>query len=250
MNWLFLKSLKYQIVRIFQIWFYDVKRLPIGTHLFYFIKYRVEFELDTVFDVGANVGGFTNSILNIYPNSEVHCFEPIKYTFETLKGNLNTKRKLFLNQIALGDIEEDLSIRIYEQNLANINSLVLENQPKNFHKIEIIKVNTLDNYIKTMGIEQIDFLKIDTEGYDLKVLKGATYNLQLGTFKLIYVECGLDIQNKGQIHLSEFFKFLTDFGYRFVGLFQTDIRKINEGVHFSNALFVHNSVSSSILTFN
>ncbi|SIN80770.1 FkbM family methyltransferase [Algoriphagus halophilus] len=243
------KYIKLHIVNLFHFWFYDVKRLPVGTHFFYFLKYRVQFDIKTVFDVGANVGGFTNQILKIYSKSENHCFEPIKGTFEILKRNLGTNSNVILNQIAIGDLVQNLSIRINEPNRADINSLVLENQPKNSLLIEDIEVNTLDNYIESCNIKSVDLLKIDTEGYDLNVLKGSNKNLSLGIFKLIYVECGLDKSNTRHVHLSSFIEYLSNYDYIFVGLFQTDIRKIDRKIHFSNALFIHNSFSTLIKTF-
>lgn len=246
----FFRKIKLKIVAGLQIWFYDVKKLPVGTHLFYFLQYRVDFEIKTVFDVGANIGKFSEEVLKFYPKSTIHCFEPVKSTFDHLKGSFSKNNKVSLNQIALGNLKRKQIIKLYDPSRSDVNSLIEKNQPANSSNSECIEIDTLDNYVETNSIDSIDFLKIDTEGYDLFVLEGSKETARKKKIKLVYVECGLDYTNEKQIHLSKFLEFLSNEGFVFIGLFQSDIRKISKKRHISNALFVHELHLNEIKTNN
>ena len=177
-----------------------------------------------------------------FPDSEFYCFEPIGATFVRLKNNLAT-RNFHLIQKALGDKNESITIKINDDNRADNNSLLPKNQPFESDKMETLEVVTLDFFLEKNRISQVDFLKIDTEGFDLFVLKGARESLESGKINFIYVECGLDPSNEYHVHLSEFVRYLSEFNYSLIGIYQTDLRKVFNKMHFSNALFCHQSVS-------
>ena len=219
------QKIKLHLVKLSGFWFYDVRRLPSGTHLEYFLKYRIKIEFKLIFDVGANIGKFSSNLKRFFPNSEFYCFEPIGPTFRKLEENLKSNQ-FHLIQKALGEKQEYVTIKINEDYRSDENSLVAKNQPFDSKKEETLEVVTLDSFLQISSIPQIDFLKIDTEGFDLKVLKGAKDSLLLGKIKFIYVECGLDVSNKYHVHLSEFIEYLSQFDYCLLGIYQTDLRKI------------------------
>lgn len=229
-------------------WFYSSKKLPIGTHLGLFFKHRVDIDMNVVFDIGANQGQFSKYIQVYLPYSKFFCFEPFPQTFLELKKNLEDSRFTHF-QLAFGDFQESLSVLQNNPDSSDTNSLIHRNN-RSRNKDEVnIEVITLDHFLEENQIEAIDLLKIDTEGYDLKVLKGAKESLKAGRIKLVYVECGLDPSNDYHVFFPEILSFLNNLNYVFLGLFQTDIRKIDRKIHFSNALFVHESFSTSIKTF-
>ena len=243
-----LKSGKKWIVSQSKLWFYSAPKLPVGTHFPLFTSHRLKFDIKMVFDVGANQGHFSKQLHQYHPKTEFYCFEPFPGTFDKLKGNL-LKSNFHHFQLALGDKEETIWVSQNQENQSDTNSLTHSNDSKNeLNKISI-QVNTLDKFIEEHTIESIDLLKIDTEGFDLKVLKGSEKSLTKGLIKLIYVECGLDPINTYHVFFPEILSYLNSLDYVFVGFFQTDIRKINRKIHFSNALFVHDSVSNQIKTF-
>lgn len=233
------------IVSKFGTWFYNVEKLPVGTHLEYFLKYRVKFPIRTIVDVGANVGKFSSSLHDHLPEASFHCLEPFSQTFELLKKKLS-EPAFKVYQIALGEKNEFLSIELNPTTQSDTNSLRNLALTTSSRPSEVIEVITLDEFVVRNGLFEIDFLKIDTEGYDLQVLKGGLENLISGTVKLILVECGLDPTNTYHVYFQEIVNFLTDKEFVLVGFFQTDIRKISKRQHFSNALFVHSSILDKI----
>lgn len=245
----FLSSIKQWMVNQSKIWFYSTRKLPVGTHFPLFTVHRLLFELKVIIDVGANHGHFSKELYRYHPKSKFYCFEPFPETFDILKVNLPESNFHHL-KLALGDIAETVMVSQNEPNQSDTNTLVNLIDSENESNKVSIQINTLDKFIEEHSIESIDLLKIDTEGYDLKVLKGAEECLKRGLVKLIYVECGLDPQNTYHVFFPEILSYLNLYNYVFVGFFQTDIRKIDTKIHFSNALFVHHAVSSSIKTFH
>lgn len=128
-----------------------------------------KFNKDTiVFDVGANVGDYAAQWLPV-----THCiyaFEPKKETYELL--HLRMQSKIITEQMALGSAKGNL--HLYETTDHRLHSLVArEHANYSWEKGAAVQVDTLDNYCAANAIRNIDFLKIDTEGYEMEVLKGA-----------------------------------------------------------------------------
>lgn len=226
-------------------WFYSVKRLPVGTHLEYFLRYRVNFPIKTIVDVGANVGKFSRSLHDHLPEATFYCLEPFSQTFELLSKNLQGPSFL-LHKKALGERVESLSVEVNPSAQSDTNSLKNLAIRETDRKTEEIEVLTLDEFVLRNGIFEIDFLKVDTEGYDLQVLRGGNETLTAGKIKLVLVECGLDPANTYHVYFQEIVDFLINKDLALIGFFQTDIRKISRRQHFSNALFVHSSMVDKI----
>jgi FkbM family methyltransferase len=244
----FLPIVKQWMVNRSKMWFYSSQKLPVGTHFPLFTAHRLLFELEVVFDVGANQGHFSKELSRYHPKSTFYCFEPFPETFDILKVNL-PESNFHHFKLALGDIAETIMVSQNDANQSDTNTLVNFKDSGNQSNKVSIQINTLDKFIIEHSMESIDLLKIDTEGFDLKVLKGAEKILKKGLVKLIYVECGLDPSNTYHVFFPEILNYLNPLNYVFVGFFQTDIRKIDRKIHFSNALFVHHKVSDQLKTY-
>lgn len=127
-----------------------------------------------VFDVGANVGDWSRHFLQKSGSRSVtvHAFEPASATYAQLRENLRSEggRIALVNQ-ALSDTCGTTEFAIVGVGLG-INSL---HAPlSKAESVEVIALNTLDNYCKQNSINQIDLIKIDAEGHDMHVLRGAS----------------------------------------------------------------------------
>ena len=101
----------------------------------------------TVFDVGANIGEHTLKIKEYKKDVIIHCFEPIRNTFNVLKNNTNESSNIILNNIGLSDKSGNLDIYIYgelygtnsvyhkQQNESNLENILIEKFKTNFNKI-------------------------------------------------------------------------------------------------------------------
>jgi FkbM family methyltransferase len=135
-----------------------------------------------IFDVGANVGSSIKRFDLIFNDSVIHSFEPIKECFDQMVRDYPNKRFL-KNNYALGEKNTNKRFFINKHTVTSsffrINKSYDEtdknDKPKNNIKIKTI---TLDTYINLNKIKKIDILKIDTQGFELNILKGAKKSLK------------------------------------------------------------------------
>lgn len=123
-------------------------------------------------DVGANYGIYSLIAARIVGDSgRVIAFEPAKENFEILNKNilLNCMNNINLFPLALSDREG--LMKLYYHPDPSRNSLIPEHSKlKNGEEVE---VKQLDQVLQKIGVNVVDFIKIDVEGADLLVIKGA-----------------------------------------------------------------------------
>lgn len=163
----------------------------------------------TIFDVGANIGDYSEKILSINPLSIIYCFEPVNSTFSKLKLKLEKYPNVKLNNFALGEIETNKEIFIYCEE-AGSNSLYYHESHASLSgnlRKEKISIKKLDTIVQENNISKIDFVKIDVEGNELNVLKGAINSIRAGIINLIQFEYN-SFWQKSSATLEEVFDLL------------------------------------------
>lgn len=125
-------------------------------------------------DIGANIGIYSRYLSNIF--EQVEAFEPLMEASKYLK-NANLKNVTVYN-IALSDYKGNVDFNIpVKKGVERYGNSSIENSISNkFDEVKHINVRTekLDNY----KFENIDFIKIDVEGHEMQVLKGAQKTIQ------------------------------------------------------------------------
>lgn len=122
-------------------------------------------ESSTVFDVGAHLGLFTIFAAHIVgEKGKVYAFEPIKRYSDIIEKNvkLNQLLNVEIVPIALGD----------RDGFASIDGLTVTDNHGN------IKLSTMDSFIEEYGIGNINFIKMDVEGYERKVIENGLLSLR------------------------------------------------------------------------
>jgi FkbM family methyltransferase len=126
-------------------------------------------------DVGANIGEYTKEILE-HTKSRVIAFEPVPTTFEKLrKETLLYSDRIQYENKGVGAINEELIIHFNSAASAHASfseEVKQINYVTNKEKVAV-PVITLDSYFKDNNITKVDFIKIDTEGFESEVFKGA-----------------------------------------------------------------------------
>jgi FkbM family methyltransferase len=206
-----------------------------------------------VFDVGANVGDWAIEALQIAPKATVHCFEPGSATFARLQQRA-LPGDVRLNQVALGAVSEERTYFVFGEGRGT-NSLYLRNGVEDSAAVatESVPVITTDDYCAREGIERIDFLKIDVEGHEIDVLKGARGLLAAGRIGAVQLEYGGTYIDGGHL-LRDVYTLLADAGapYDVYKVFHNGIlpvpayRQTWETFQYSNWLLVRRGESLAI----
>lgn len=174
--------------------------------------------LKVVFDVGANVGNWTTELKKNSSACSVHLFEPVPQTFEKLCQNLKSIDKVFLNQLALSDSQGLIEFNFYPSN-SYFSSIYKTAITQDFKTIQIETVLG-DDYCDFHQLDEIDFLKIDVEGAENKVLQGFSKRLKQQKIKVIQFEYGpLNIDSR--FLLKDFFELFEQNGYRIGKIYPT-----------------------------
>lgn len=142
----------------------------------------------TVFDVGANAGAWSASLLRAAEGTDgqVHAFEPASATFARLSQNLSSAAgRARLLQQALSSQKGTAQFFIAGEGLG-INSL--HARPGSPQKQETVTLNTVDDYCKESAIQRVHLMKIDAEGHDFSVLEGAQGMLSARAIDVVQFE--------------------------------------------------------------
>jgi FkbM family methyltransferase len=166
---------------------------------------------DTCFDVGGHVGYLTILMaLLVGPRGRVVTFEPVPETFEALRENirLNDLENVTLECTAVG--EQEGAISLYcdaDQELSWTPSVSAYGVPGNHQKKICVPVLSLDGYLENTALRP-NVVKIDVEGEELSVLRGARRML-FEARPMVLVE----IHDRGAGHRTEVMQFLDSCGY-------------------------------------
>jgi len=212
--------------------------------VFNFLKKRIP-KNAILFDVGAHNG---ETILNFKKNfsfNQIHSFEASKVNFEILKKKIIKKNKenVFINNIGLSDKKKILQInQSYDSassTLSKINifskyykkkiKILGISEDSKYVKQLDVKLSLLDDYFVEKNLKKIDLLKIDTEGHEYYVLKGASKNLS--KINYIYFEHHYDDMLKKGYTFSNIHNFLKQNNFKMIFKSKMFFRKTFEYIY-------------------
>lgn len=190
-----------------------------------------------IFDVGANSGQTIRNLRQRFPAGEIHAFEPAEPAFAELQANCGHLPDVHLNSVALGG--EPGKYDFYEMESSPMSSFLPLGRDGWGRVVRTVsrQVTTVDDYCSQHGIESIDVLKSDTQGYDLEVLRGARRMLEACRVHLVYMEVNFAEIYQSSPRLDEVFGFLADRGYALVAFYRFQFQ--HDRASWTDALFVH-----------
>ena len=162
-----------------------------------FLKKMKLNDFNVVFDVGAHKGETIDLYLKHFNIEKLYSFEPNYFSFNYLKKkidkikNIKNKTEITIENIALGKENKQIMMKHLDESssstIKEINTdsnyfkrkkkLLLNLKNKNFFSEISAQQICLDEYMSKKNISKIDFLKIDTEGYEFEILSGAKNNI-------------------------------------------------------------------------
>lgn len=170
----------------------------------------IDAENRIIIDIGANEGNFTSSIINNSDNIFVKSFEPHPKTFARNRERFAMEDRVDVVNCAVGDVNDKISLFDYADeegsSQASIHKEIIKGKRKNVSEIEV-KMITLDSID---FIKKIELIKIDTEGAEYSVLKGANKTIETHKPKYILLEFNRMNVNS-RVFLADFIALLKNY---------------------------------------
>lgn len=221
------------------------------------LKYS-SYTIDSAFDVGAHFGETLLEIRNSFGTAKITCFEPCQQFANRLLADCSE---------VIESMGSDFRLELVACSSINGTATFVEQGPgshlaaqdqyssgssesnQSFTLVETIR---LQDYIKRIGVQSIDLLKIDVEGHELDVLKGVGEDfLTSGFFRFIYLEAGVSTDNRHHTPFMDLVMFLRRHDYEVFGFYEQVNEFLTSQTHLrrTNLGFVHKS-SISVLQSN
>ncbi len=179
-----------------------------------------------IFDIGAHVGEVTRTYRGLFPQATIHSFEPFPDSFEALSKSTEQDSRILSHRIAMADKSGTAT---FNANVSPSTSSLLPTDQRGssyfgeglFDTVSQIEVatTTVDDFCHEQGISHIDIMKMDVQGAEFSVLRGATDMLERGAVSLIYTELIMVPNYVGQHRLHEYLSFLDMYGYELLDFF-------------------------------
>lgn len=205
---------------------------------------------NTVFDIGADTGGFAADIKNILPASVIYAFEPQAASYNYMQQHRSAICKPF--QIAFSDTIGEQNFYITHN---GVSSSLLKPSITNTGLDELTKVDgaitvktdTIDNFCKANNIEHIHLLKLDIQGAELKALKGAKDLLQKNEIDVIYTEVEFMSLYDDQPLYHDVAQYLSGFGYKLYNIYNVVYIK-HKVMCWGDAIFIKKELYEATTT--
>ena len=208
------------------------------------IKSIIKKKNPIIFDVGAHEGESIDRFKNLFQNPIIHSFEPQSKIFEKLLNKKKNDKDLFLNNFALGSKEGNQEIFV-NSNTAASSYLNIDNKDKFFKSLKTIqkeqtRIDTFDNYFNKIKVNYIDLVKIDVQGLEEEVLKGAHNSLN----KVLLIEIEIVFVNLYEKH-SSFYQIeniLKNYNFELYSLSSISLNKQNDRIRNLDALYYNTKI--------
>ena len=172
------------------LWFYGLlKGVAANIELLPLVK-RIK-KINTLIDIGSNKGQFILLCLKFFPKIKIYSFEPIKEILERQKNFLKFKKKINTFNFGIGNKKKNLNFFITKRK--DSSSFLTFNASDHYNSDYLsiekrsIKIRKLDQILKNKNLIRPILIKIDVQGYELEVLKGAIKILSKTDYLLVEV---------------------------------------------------------------
>jgi FkbM family methyltransferase len=174
-----------------------------------------------IFDVGANIGTMTLTFAKKAVKGKVYAFEPTNYAYQKLVKNISlnpglSKRITTIQTFLGNETAKNHGMKAYA-------SWKVDKKRSGVHPLHGGSVQqtsevgsvSMDDFCSENNIEKLDLIKIDTDGYEFEILKGAEKTITKHS-PVIILEIGLYLLEEHNVKTEQFFDFLNSKGYKII----------------------------------
>ena len=193
-----------------------------------FMRSKKPEEAIVVFDIGANVGDWTIMAANIFERATIYSFEPIPSTFSILSKNVIDYGLVVPSNIALGSRRCCLEMYDYSNNSASQRASIYQEaltmRASGVGSVKLqVQATTVDLFTLEHRVDHISFMKIDVEGHEFEVLRGASDLIKNGRVDFIQFEFN-EMNVLSRVFMQDMIKILN--GYKLYRIFQDGLLPI------------------------
>lgn len=181
--------------------------------------------IQTVLDVGANRGQFARQALRLFPGASIYSFEPLPDAFAGLQSWISCEKlqRVRALPLALGSSNGSSSMFVHREHDPSSSLLATTEHARNLYSQTAVQsqievhIRTLDSLVNegAVRISPVTLLKIDVQGFELEVLRGARRTLE--SIEAGIIEIGLQPLYHGQGSFMAVTELLASTGLRYVG---------------------------------
>jgi FkbM family methyltransferase len=199
-----------------------------------------EYNFKTIIDVGANEGQFAGKISTIFPEAQIHCFEPLQQDFDNLKNNFRGRSNVSVYNFGLSDVNQEKQIFRNEYSPSSSLLEMLDLHKSNFDyavkvEPETIQLKVLDEVLPR-PLPRPLLIKIDVQGYEMYVLKGAENVIQQADVCII--ETSFYPLYNGQPLFEDIYHYFLQRGFRYAGNVEQLMAPSDNKVLQADAVFI------------
>jgi len=226
-------DIKKIISKILNLFGYEIQKNPsissnVKEPFYHFRRILFNIKSPIIFDIGAYVGDTVALFKTSFSNSSIHAFEPLNESFIYLQNRFKKTDNVFLNNIAIGCNRDSKQMMFITKSKGSSSLLEPEknaNELWNGDPLRIqnkteVETTTIDYYCQKNNIKEIHILKIDVQGSEFEVLKGAEKMLSQKKITLIFTEVSIAPNYLGQTDLDVLIKFLKTYNYKIFNFFK------------------------------
>lgn len=173
-----------------------------------------------IFDVGAHKGESAKKYRGFFDNAEIYSFEPFEQSFEVLKNigisqfkplNFGLSDRKSLEKFCINNGSPTNSLLALSENAKDV-----WGGNEGLNQVETIECHfmTFDDFCNDNAIQYVDFMKVDVQGAEFKVLKGAHKALSEKRIKILQIEVIIGNTYEGQKSLAYYVELLEGYGYK------------------------------------
>jgi FkbM family methyltransferase len=199
-------------------------------------------DVRTVFDVGANVGDWFILAAQFFPNARIHAFEILEDVCKRAAERASDPR-ITVHNLGLADHHGTIDILYNPSNSALSSAYHLDGRSGEL--TVQAPVTTGDRFMREHGLQRVDFLKLDVEGMEHKVLAGFQEAVDAGRIGAVQFEYGM-VNIITRFLLRDFFNYFKERGYLLGKIYPgyvdfRDYKLKDEDFRGPNFLAVHES---------
>jgi FkbM family methyltransferase len=206
------------------------------------LSFLTAYNIQTVIDAGANVGQFASQVREVLPTAHIHSFEPMQDCFETLNTTFAHDPHFTAHHMALGDVSQDSVL--YKNDYSPSSSLLKNTDlldttfPFAQESIEEnIVIRTLDTVLQVTNLKKNILFKLDVQGYEEKVLRGA--KTMLDASSIVLIETSFYPLYQGQPLFADIYTLLHAQGFTYHGSVQQKRHPETNEPLFEDSVFIH-----------